>query len=190
MNRRDYLRATAGIATASTIGLAGCAGASAATGTLATHVSDRPGDIGDFERCVVTISEIWVKPADGDLRKEDIEDAEADLVDLQGEKSQLVDEIELPAGDYDFVQLKIGGVDATLDGGGDATVEVPGEAPLKFERFRVDGEESDTFEIREGEVTEFTADFTPVKRGKTGSYVLQPVADQVTVSYRSETTAA
>mgnify|MGYP006919956659 CR=1 FL=1 len=31
--------------------------------------------------------------------------------------------------------------------------------------------------------TVFTADFTPVKRGQTGSYVLQPVPDGITVEY-------
>jgi hypothetical protein len=32
----------------------------------------------------------------------------------------------------------------------------------------------------------FTADFTPVKRGQTGSYVLQPVPDGITVEYEEE----
>lgn len=189
MNRRDYLRTTAGIAAASTIGLAGCMGGKAATGTLAARVSDQPGDISDFKKCVVTITEVWVKPKDGDLMKKDIEDAKADLVKLQGDKSALVGESELPTGEYEFVQLKISNVDAVLDSGEKATVEVPGEAPLKFAKFQIAGETSESFEIREGERTTFTADFTPVKRGQTGKYVLQPVAEEVTVSYESEATA-
>ncbi|MFB6096271.1 MAG: DUF4382 domain-containing protein [Haloferacaceae archaeon] len=187
MKRRTYLTTTAGIATATTIGIAGCVGTQA-TGTLATRISDRPGDIDDFESCVVTVTEVWIKPADGELKEKDIDDAQADLVDLQGEQSALLGELDLETGAYEFVQLQIGGVDATLDGGGDATVEVPGDAPLKFERFQIDGETSGTFEIRENERTTFTADFSPVKRGQTGTYVLQPVAEEVTVSYESTST--
>ena len=54
--------------------------------------------------------------------------------------------------------------------------------------FVVDGEQSESFEVREGETTGFTADFTPVKQGQTNEYVLKPVADEVTVSYESEET--
>lgn len=184
MNRRAYLRATAGIAAVSTVGLAGCSGGS--TGTFATRVSDQPGDIGDFEQCVVTVTEVWIKPVDEELIEEDIEDTEADLVELQGDSSELVDEFDLPTGDYEFVQLQISNVDAVLDGGEEATVEMPGNAPLKFETFQIDGESSDTFEIRADERATFTADFTPVKRGQTNEYVLQPVADEVTITYESD----
>lgn len=52
------------------------------------------------------------------------------------------------------------------------------------------GERSETFEIRGDETASFTADFTPVKRGKTGGYVLKPVADEVTVVYESTTTTS
>ena len=65
LNRRTYLKA-AGIAATGTVGLAGCAGTASATGTLATQVTDQPGDIADFESCVVTIQGIWVKPSGGD----------------------------------------------------------------------------------------------------------------------------
>jgi hypothetical protein len=184
VNRRTYLRAAAGLAAASTVGLAGCAGGS--TGTFSTRVSDQPGDIGDFESCVITITEVWIKPLDEELIEESVDDVEADLVELQGDSSQLVDDFELPTGEYEFVQLRISNVEAVLDGGGEATVSMPGDAPLKFETFHIDGESSDTFEIRGDERTVFTADFTPVKRGQTEEYVLQPVADEVTVSYESE----
>ncbi|GAB7012300.1 hypothetical protein JCM18549_05710 [Halolamina salina] len=54
----------------------------------------------------------------------------------------------------------------------------PGEAPLQFKQ---------SFEIREGQRTTFTADFTPVKRGQTGTYLLQPVASGTEVSYSDVT---
>ncbi|MEF8856692.1 MAG: DUF4382 domain-containing protein [Haloplanus sp.] len=200
-SRRDYLRATGGLAAAGVVGLAGCmGGADATTGTLATRVSDQPGDIGDFETCVVTMAGIWVKPrtddaestaegtttATGTASEDDAreyhefdEPQEADLVELQGDRAALVDEQELETGEYAFLQLDVTSVDATLADGGEATVETPGEAPLKFDQ---------SFEIRAEERTVFTADFTPVKRGQSGSYVLQPVASETSVSYESTAT--
>ena len=194
LGRRAYLGAT-GMAAAALSGLAGCLGSGGGgTGTLATEVKDQPGDIADFESCVVTIEGIWVVPSDGgtttatETDAEDTADTEdggreyyqfdepqeADLVQLQDGNTKLVDEQELSTGDYAFLQLDVTGVEGTLDGGGDATVTTPGEAPLKF---------NESFEIRADETTTFTADFTPVKRGQQESYILRPVAQGVTVSY-------
>lgn len=179
MERRTYLRTVAGTALATgTVALAGCS-ASASTGTLATRVSDQPGAISDFESCVVTIDGVWAKPADGELVREEIEPTDADLVDLQGDRSALVSEVELETGEYSFLQLTIAETTGVLTDGSEVTVEVPGDAPLKFNR---------EFEIRADERTSFTADFTPVRRGGSGSYVLQPVANEVTVSYESTET--
>lgn len=214
--RRDYLRATAGLAATGVAGLAGCmGGAEAATGTLATQVSDQPGDIGDFETCVVTIAGYWVAPGsesdeetatttatatststatataaddgDGDGDGDDgreyhefDESQEADLVDLQGDRTALLGEQELETGTYAFLQLDVTGVEATLADGGEATVDTPGEAPLKFNQ---------SFEIRADERTVFTADFTPVRRGQSGSYLLKPVASETSVRYESTATA-
>ena len=202
-SRRDYLRATGGLAAAGLAGLAGCmGGAEAATGTLATRVSDQPGDIGDFEACVVTIAGFWVAPAsssddaetetatstptdeesedDGREYFEFDEPREADLVELQGDRSALLGEQELETGTYAFLQLDVTGVEATLADGGDATVETPGAAPLKFDR---------SFEIRADTRTEFTADFTPVRRGGSGSYLIQSVASETSVRYVATSTA-
>jgi hypothetical protein len=184
MDRRTYLAAT-GAATAGMVGLAGCSG-DGSTGTLATQVTDQPGDIAGFESCVVTVVGMWLGPEGaeaGDSEDEEPsereyyeydEPQEADLVDLQGDSTQLVDERDLDAATYEFLQLDTDGVDAALDGGESVTVEVPGEAPLTF---------NEAFDIREGSRTVFTGDFTPVKRGQSGSYVLQPVADGITVEY-------
>lgn len=184
IDRRGYLAAT-GTVTAGMVGLAGCTGGDA-TGTLATQVTDQPGDIADFESVVVTIVGMWLGSTDTDGDAEDDEEAvdreyheydepeTADLVDLQGENTALVDERELDVSTYDFLQLDTDGIDATLENGDTATVEVPGDAPLMFNQ---------QFDIREDTRTVFTADFTPVKRGQTGSYVLQPVPGGITVEY-------
>jgi hypothetical protein len=186
-DRRTYLTAT-GAAMAGMVGLAGCTGGDA-TGTLATQVTDQPGDISDFESCVVTIVGMWLGTEDAEAGDEEGEEPadreyfeydepqEADLVDLQGENTALVDEREIELSTYAFLQLDTDGIEATLADGNSATVETPGEAPLTFNQ---------EFDIREDTRTVFTADFTPVKRGQTGSYVLQPVPDGITVEYEEE----
>ena len=216
-NRRQYLKALGAVGAAATVGLAGCAGEAAATGTLATAVTDQPGDIADFESCVVTIQGIWLKSAaegtvtdeddsaddgsDGDgegseaVQTQEAEDVdqsdareyhefdepqEADLVQLQDGNTQLVDDRDVETGGYEFLQLDVSGVEGTLEGGGEAQVDTPGNAPLQF---------TQPFEVREDQRTRFVADFTPVKRGRTDRYLLQPVATGTEVSYEAEPTA-
>ena len=236
MQRRQYLIATGGAVAGTAI--AGCTGGNgngtdggdenagdtqadgnggASTGTLAMQVTDQPGDIGDFESCVVTITAVRVKPAGGDggatatatstdqpatdktatnetainesedretadadargVRTHDVEDARADLVELQDGDAELVAELELETGDYRFLQLVVSEVEATLEGGGEAEVTTPGNAPLKF---------NESFEIRADMRTVFTADFTPVKRGNRDSYLLKPVAEGTEVEYEDD----
>ncbi|WP_125920008.1 DUF4382 domain-containing protein, partial [Haloparvum sedimenti] len=74
LDRRSYLRAT-GAAALGTTALAGCIGT--ATGTLATRVTDQPGDIGDFESLVVTVEGIWLGPQGADAGDDD-SDGETD----------------------------------------------------------------------------------------------------------------
>ena len=215
--RREYLKATGAVGLAGAIGLAGCSeSASAATGTLATAVKDAPGDIEDFESCVVTVEGIWLKPGedgesadqetdtettDGNTTdadetvteqtEEDVDESggreyhefeqpqEADLVQLQDGNSDLIDEREVSVGTYQFLQLDVSEVTATLVDGGDAEIDTPGNAPLQFKH---------AFDVREDQRTVFTADFTPVKRGRTNRYLLQPVAKGTSVTYESAET--
>lgn len=185
IDRRTYLTASGGL-TACIVGFAGCLSRESGTGTLATEVTDQPGEIADFESCVVSIVGVWLgptgaesgeegerEPSDREYHRYD-EPQAADLVELQDGQTKLIDERELDAGEFEFLQLDVDEVDATLDDGEPAEVDVPGEAPLTFD---------EPFEVREGGTTTFVADFTPVSRGQTGEYVLQPVADGVEVGY-------
>ena len=206
MRRREYLIAASGAVLGT--GLAGCLGGNGdSTGTLATRVTDQPGGIADFKSCVVTVTEIRVKPSEGGATNDeetateteatetaetddgemdsdgegeariDVDDAEADLVELQDEETELVSEAELETGEYEYLKLEVSDVDAELSGGDEAEVDTPGNAPLKFNK---------SFEVRAETRTVFTADFTPVKRGQQGSYLLKPVAEGVEVEYDSE----
>lgn len=174
IKRRSYVKSLGAIPIVGAT--TGCLGGGD-TGVLATHVSDQPGDIADFDTLLIQVNGIRVKPQEGDI-DELVADAEVDLTKLTGEASELVDESELETGTYEFLQLEAEATEATLSGGGSATVDLPGDAPLKFEM---------EFEIRSEETTAFIADFTPVKQGETDRYVLQPVADEVEVIYESET---
>ena len=198
MNRRSYLE-SAGVAATAGL-LAGCSSpgnseASTTYGTLAASVSDQPADIEDFESCVVTIAGIWVAPADEDgsateatastgtedRRYIEFEESQIeDLVELQGDASQSLGEWDLEVGTYQYLQLDVSGVDGTLDDGSEADVRTPGNAPLRF---------NTSFEIRENQRTHFLADFTPVRQGNSGRYIIQPVASETTVTYGTATEA-
>ena len=104
------------------------------------------------------------------------EPQEADLVGLQGDETQLIDETELETGDYQFLQLNVSGTTGTLEGGEEAPVETPGNAPLQFKH---------AFEIRAEERTRFIADFAPFRRGN-GEYLIRPVASGTRVLYGDE----
>ena len=101
------------------------------------------------------------------------EPQEADLVELQNGETQLIDERELQTGEYPYLQLDVSSADGTLTDGSDAAVDLPGNAPLKF---------NEAFEIRENTRTTFTADFAPVLRGN-GRYLLRPVPSGIEVEY-------
>lgn len=197
-SRRQYVKLLGAAGAASSIALAGCSDtAEGATGMLATRVTDQPGDIADFESCVVTIDGIWLKVLEdeetatptGEVVEQDPEDIdesdgreyhafeesqEADLVELQDGATDLIDEREVDVQEYAFLQLDVSSVSGTLLDGGDIEVTTPGNAPLQFKH---------PFEVRDDQRTTFTGDFTPVKRGQTDRYLLQPVASGTSVSY-------
>lgn len=154
--------------------VAGCTGlGGGSTSSFETLVSDQPGDIADFETLELTLTELRPKPVNGEEQTVDIEDTTVDLTQLVGEGAESLGTTELETGDYEYLKVTVGAVPtATLSDGGEAEVTTPGDAPLKFNAgFPV---------CADGETT-FTADFTPVKQGQTNRYVLQPVADEVTV---------
>lgn len=105
------------------------------------------------------------------------EPQQADLVQLQGAETALVDETEVEARQYQFLQLDVSDATGILaESGEEAAVETPGNAPLKF---------NTSFEIRAEERTRFIADFAPHRTGQ-GKYVVRPVATGTKVLYGDE----
>ncbi len=101
----------------------------------------------------------------------------ADLVELQGDNTQLIDETEVEVGDYQFLQLDVSDTVGTLKESDDEPdVETPGNAPLQFKQ---------SFEIRAEETTRFIADFAPFQTGQ-GKYMIRPVATGTQVLYGDE----
>jgi hypothetical protein len=212
LDRRSYLK-TAGVVAASTLGLAGCTGTASATGTLATQVTDQPGDISDFESCVVTIRGIWVKPVAGDDTvttrdggttdgsgdgTETVVDQEAGDVDgtdarayHEFDESQEADLVQLQDGVTDLVderELDVGSYEfLQLDVTDVAGVLAAGGDAQVDTPGGAPLQFKHPFEIREDQVTTFTGDFTPVSLGQTGRYLLQPVAGGTGVEYSDVT---
>ncbi|MCL9812238.1 DUF4382 domain-containing protein [Natranaeroarchaeum aerophilus] len=105
------------------------------------------------------------------------EPQQADLVELQGDNTQLIDETDVEVGEYQFLQLNVSNTEGILvEDGSEADVDTPGNAPLKFNA---------SFEIRSAERTRFIADFAPNRTGQ-GKYIIRPVASGVTVLYGDE----
>ena len=105
------------------------------------------------------------------------EPQEADLVDLQGDNTALIDETDVEVGEYLFLQLDVSNTEGILvEDGSEADVETPGNAPLQFQQ---------DFEIRADEQTRFIADFAPMRQGR-GSYIIRPVAAGTKVLYGDE----
>jgi hypothetical protein len=101
------------------------------------------------------------------------EPQEADLVQLQDGETRLIDKREIAVNTYRFLQLDVSNVDGTLEGGDEAEIDLPGNAPITF---------NEAFEVRENTRTSFTADFAPVRRGN-GTYLLRPVPRGIEVTY-------
>ena len=214
LDRRRYLGA-AGAAAVGTTALAGCVGqASGALTTHVTDQPADIGDFeslivtiegiwlgpegaesGADDEATGNVSDDGSETGDGAADGDDTGDGDedddgpsgreyhefdepqqADLVELQDDSVQLIDERELDVATYRFLQLNVSDVEGTLVDGGEATVYLPGQAPLTFNA---------SFEIREDTRTSFVADFAPVRRGRTETYLLRPVPRGIEVSYES-----
>lgn len=133
---------------------------------------------GDTER-PETDSENTEEPENGDDRHyiEFDESRQIDLIELRDGGTRAIDETQVQAVTYQFLQLDVSDVKGVIaESGEQADVETPGDAPLKFDT---------SFEIRPEHRTRFIADVAPQQTGQ-GKYVIRPVADGTQVHYGDE----
>jgi hypothetical protein len=105
---------------------------------------------------------------DGEWIAREVNGTTVDLTELQGENATMLSRFDLPNGTYTGVRLHVAEVNGTLTSGEDVRVKLPSERLKLKERFAVgDGEEVD-----------FVFDATVFKAGKSGKYILKPVASE------------
>lgn len=175
MRLNDVLRPAAMVLGATALGA--CSGGSDPKGTVSVSLMDRPVD--GITNLYVTISEVWLKPqGDGPAFMLDMTTTPltVDLLELGDENaSVLVDEAVVPAGIYNWIEMKIEDADisesyAMTDAGGMVPVDV--DVPSGKVRF-VSG-----FEVGENQAARFLFDWD-VRKGLTeavgqGTLLLRP----------------
>lgn len=172
---------------------------SAQTAQVNFYVSDNPGDIDDFSHLNVTITQVaFVKAEDADGNEteadeeeeaneteaddenetemdeegerivRDVNDTTVDLTQLKGANASLVDSFNVSSGTYSQAVLYIDGINATLTDGTSQEVKLPSGMLRMNQEFTLSANSS----------VDFVYDFTVVKAGNSGKYILQPVVGE------------
>lgn len=142
--------------------LVGCGGggggSGGGTGTLTLSITDAPID--GASAVVVEFTGVELKPASGGRVVFDFDTPrQIDLLALQGNDSTpLLDGVEVPAGDYNWIRLKVNASRGTLDS------YVEREDTTKEPLFIPSGEQSGLklhsgFTVAQGSIADFTIDF-------------------------------
>ncbi|WP_254861608.1 DUF4382 domain-containing protein [Halovivax gelatinilyticus] len=100
-----------------------------------------------------------------------LDDQTLDLTQLQGDRATMLDELEVPAGEYTAVDLFVDEIDAVLTeelGGDEADVKIPSETLRIRTPFTVEADDE----------VDFVYDIAPHKAGQSGKYILTPVISQ------------
>ncbi len=142
-------------------------------GNFVFYVSDAPNDIGDFQSLTVTIESIELKPqGSGPWISITPADAEADLVQLQGDLAVELWRGDVPEGEYSAAFVRISDIEGILASSGEAaSVDLPSD------RLHINAD----FSVVDGSATDFVFDITVHSTGTSGGasrYVLQPVASE------------
>ncbi len=153
-NSLKFLTVTALAASLAACG--GDGGDSQATGTLSLGITDAPVD--ELKEVNITVTGVEIKPASGESRRYDFEEPLAlDLLALQGGNAALLlNDEEVPAGEYNWVRLYIstepGELTAVDMNGGVHDLYIPSGAQTGLKLVR-------GFTVPAGGDADFTIDF-------------------------------
>ncbi|QLK24463.1 DUF4382 domain-containing protein [Natrinema zhouii] len=98
----------------------------------------------------------------------DVDNQTVDLTELKGANASLVDEFELPAGDYEKVFIYVSDTEGILTDGSETKVKLPSN------KLHINSK----FTVGDGDRVDFVYDIAPHKAGKSGKYILKPVISQ------------
>ncbi|WP_436928527.1 DUF4382 domain-containing protein [Halosimplex halobium] len=105
---------------------------------------------------------------DGRWVTRDVNATSVDLSQLRGANATLLEQFDLPAGEYDKVHMEVGEVEGTLTNGDDQRVKLPsGKLQLNTE-----------FTVENGSEVDFVYDVSVHKAGNSGKYILKPVVSE------------
>jgi hypothetical protein len=107
---------------------------------------------------------------DGDGRwvTRDVNATSVDLSQLRGANATLLEQFDLPAGEYDTVHMAVSDVEGTLTNGDDQRVKLPSDK-LKL---------TTAFTVENGSEVDFVYDVSVHKAGNSGKYILKPVVSE------------
>ncbi|AGB30065.1 hypothetical protein C488_19407 [Natrinema pellirubrum DSM 15624] len=98
----------------------------------------------------------------------DVDNRTVDLTELKGANASMIDEFDLPAGDYETVFIYVSDTEGVLTDGNETNVKLPSNK-LKL---------NSAFTVGDNESIDFVYDIAPHKAGGSGKYVLKPVISQ------------
>ncbi|MDS0476304.1 DUF4382 domain-containing protein [Natrinema sp. 1APR25-10V2] len=98
----------------------------------------------------------------------DVNETTVDLTELKGANASMIDEFELPAGEYETVFIYVSDTEGVLTNGSTTRVKLPSNK-LQLHT---------TFTVGNNESVDFVYDIAPHKAGKSGKYILKPVISQ------------
>src|SRR6056297_3435295 len=106
--------------------------------------------------------------ADEQWIEREVNETTVDLTELKGANASMIDEFELPAGEYETVFIYVSDTEGVLTDGTETRVKLPSNK-LQLHT---------TFTIGNNESVDFVYDIAPHKAGKSGKYVLKPVISE------------
>ncbi|PSQ22823.1 hypothetical protein BRD06_09750 [Halobacteriales archaeon QS_9_67_15] len=105
---------------------------------------------------------------DGRWVTREVNATDVDLSQLRGANATLLEQFDLPAGEYDKIHMEVSEVNGTLTNGESASVKLPSEKLQLNSQFTVEN----------GSEVNFVYDVTVQKAGNSGKYVLKPVVSE------------